>query len=181
MAGIIIIVVVAVILFGGVFAYQYFVTQKQQIQTAGLPVQSQQATEGWKTYTNTKYGFEFKYPTGVNVSAFQPGDPNTVLGLQISGLGNGLIFVGETADGNKTLQETKNQFIATRGVAGVDPETKLVMKDFFIGNSPAISVSFTDVVVGDNGKKSATPQVIIQTFKNNYYFVMEASTAGSRY
>lgn len=43
--GIIIIVVVAVVLFGGVFAYQHFTK-----------------TAGWKTYKNTQYGFEFQYP-----------------------------------------------------------------------------------------------------------------------
>ncbi|MEK7658250.1 MAG: hypothetical protein AAB352_00070 [Patescibacteria group bacterium] len=74
--GIIIIVAVAVILFGGVFAYQYFMKsnapaftevtagkQNLEPETAGVPVQSSQATEGWKTFTNTKYGIEVKYPS----------------------------------------------------------------------------------------------------------------------
>jgi len=58
--GIVIIVLVAVILFGGVFAWQYFAVKN--IPTAG-PVLN--AVEGWKTYTSTKYtkhGFEIKYP-----------------------------------------------------------------------------------------------------------------------
>lgn len=58
-AGIIIIVAVALILFGGVFAYQFLFVKPQ---TDGLPSQSQQATAGWKTYHNDGCGFEFMYP-----------------------------------------------------------------------------------------------------------------------
>ncbi|MEK7562748.1 MAG: hypothetical protein AAB509_03665 [Patescibacteria group bacterium] len=53
--GIIIIVAVAIVAFGGIFVYQYFTVKPQpDIQTA--------ETAGWKTYTNTKYTFEIKYP-----------------------------------------------------------------------------------------------------------------------
>jgi len=61
LVGIIIIVVVVIIIFGGVFVYQNFATKKNNIQTAVSPVQSQQATESWKTYTSDKYGFSFAY------------------------------------------------------------------------------------------------------------------------
>ena len=70
--GIIIIVAVAVILFGGVFAYQYFVTKSQtpNIETTG-PALSE--VKGWKTYTNTQYGFSIQYPTDWQVSEKVPG------------------------------------------------------------------------------------------------------------
>ena len=96
LAGIIIIVAVAVVLFGGVFAYQYLqpAPQPQQqlvgndrdshgcIGSAGYswcepkqkclrtweePCETDQ-TAGWKIYTNTQYGFEIKYPDGYTMS-----------------------------------------------------------------------------------------------------------------
>ncbi len=65
LVGIIIIVIVAVVLVGGTFVWQYFITESQQTdQTTDSPVQSRQATEDWKTYKNSEYGFEIKYPSG---------------------------------------------------------------------------------------------------------------------
>jgi len=55
LTGIIIIIVAIAILFGGVFAYQYFLAKKLTDQIAG-----------WKTYTNSQYGFEIKYPSNLN-------------------------------------------------------------------------------------------------------------------
>ena len=54
LAGVIIIVVVAAVFVGGVFAYQYFVIKSSQIKIA-QPINQ---TAGWKTYTNSQYGFE---------------------------------------------------------------------------------------------------------------------------
>ncbi|MFH1967921.1 MAG: hypothetical protein ABIJ84_00875 [bacterium] len=70
LAGIVIIIVVAVIAFGGVFAYQYFATKtNNQLQVQGEE-QNQQTnnvhpadqTAGWKTYTNESVGYKIEYP-----------------------------------------------------------------------------------------------------------------------
>jgi len=63
--GIIIIIVAAVVIFGGVFAYQYLVAQENQQINNIQPISQ---TAGWKIYTNTKYGFEFKYPSNYQIS-----------------------------------------------------------------------------------------------------------------
>src|SRR3989344_379399 len=70
--GIIIIVAVAIIAFGGVFGYQYLIkpnnqsqNQNQQPVTSNQPVDNAQSvdqTAEWKTYTNNEHGFEIKYP-----------------------------------------------------------------------------------------------------------------------
>lgn len=80
-ASVILIVVIIVLLaVAGFFAYQYFLTktnnqpqvqnqqqnQNQQQQTVNQQTNNAQPidqTAGWKTYTNTQYGFSFKYPT----------------------------------------------------------------------------------------------------------------------
>jgi len=64
--GIIIIVAVAVIAVGGVFAYQYY--QNSQIPMTNIQsnpnnqIQVKDETADWKTYKNDQYGFEIKYP-----------------------------------------------------------------------------------------------------------------------
>jgi len=71
--GIAIILAVVLIAFGGVFAYQYFTksqipnfnnqqnlkSQNLNAETAGSALSE---IEGWKTYKNDEYGFEFQYP-----------------------------------------------------------------------------------------------------------------------
>ncbi len=52
--GIIIILAAAVLLFGGVFAYKNYFNLKRELQN--------NKTADWKTYINSEYGFEIKYP-----------------------------------------------------------------------------------------------------------------------
>ncbi|MCX6717267.1 MAG: hypothetical protein NTU76_01145, partial [Candidatus Taylorbacteria bacterium] len=89
--GIAIIVLVALVLFGGVFAWQYFLISQKDNQSQNPVACTEEAkicpdgsavgrtgpncefaqcpdqTAGWKTYTNTQYGLEFKYPANLNV------------------------------------------------------------------------------------------------------------------
>jgi len=78
LTGILIIIAVAVVAFGGVFAYEYFTGKTQpviqtqqsqntnQIQNATTQAPINQ-TAGWQTYTNTQYGFSLQYPNTFQV------------------------------------------------------------------------------------------------------------------
>ncbi len=98
LVGLIIIIVVAVVVFGGVFGYQYLTQPNPNTQnivggerdengcigSAGYswceakqkclrsweePCQTD-ATAGWKTYTNNEFGFSVKYPQGYSAEEF---------------------------------------------------------------------------------------------------------------
>jgi hypothetical protein len=56
-----IIVIIAVIVIGGYFAWS-----KKSRESNVNPV-SNNITPNWKTYANTQYGFEFKYPSDYNI------------------------------------------------------------------------------------------------------------------
>ena len=68
---IIVIIVVAVVAVGGVFAYQYYTTKSEARNPkseTNLNVQNSNVqTAGWKTYTNTQYGFQVNYLPDTNV------------------------------------------------------------------------------------------------------------------
>jgi len=89
LAGIIIIVVVAVIFFGGVFVYQYFSAK------ANNQLQVKNQTAGWKTYTNTQYGFEIQYPIGSQIKDnldSDRGSPGVSFTVPNSNVGQSYIF-----------------------------------------------------------------------------------------
>ncbi len=108
LVGIIIILAVAVISFGGVFVYQYYLVKSQPVaqeqeQIIGGDVDSHgclgsagyiwceakqkclrvwkepceaDLTAGWQTYTNTDYGFEFKYPQDIIANLINHAPPH---------------------------------------------------------------------------------------------------------
>ena len=52
--GVLIIIVVAILLFGGVFAYRYYASQNVKIINPIKARNVNSRTAGWKMYTNTK-------------------------------------------------------------------------------------------------------------------------------
>jgi len=61
--GIVIVVAVAIVLFGGALCYQYITQPKENNQQQNQNTENTvDQTAGWKTYTNTQYGYEIKYP-----------------------------------------------------------------------------------------------------------------------
>ena len=54
--GFLVIIIFAVVVFGGAFVWQYFTIQE------ATNIEIENKTIGWKKYTNIQYGFEIKYP-----------------------------------------------------------------------------------------------------------------------
>lgn len=75
--GFVAIVIGIVILFGGVFAYQYFSVEPAPVVVQTPQVQS--PTAGWKTYTNSQYGFEIKYPQDWTIPESRYGSDTKIL------------------------------------------------------------------------------------------------------
>lgn len=60
------IIIAALVILVAVVGYFAFVKKSGPI--AQQPTPTPNETVNWKTYTNTKYGFEFKHPTGTELS-----------------------------------------------------------------------------------------------------------------
>jgi len=68
--GFVIIFIFIAITFGGVFSYQYYAKSQQNSEflvSRPKTNQTQNQTAGWKTYTDSEYGFEFNYPPLVSI------------------------------------------------------------------------------------------------------------------
>ena len=95
--GFTIIIVVAFLLFGGVFGFQYFVMKseipnpKSETNSNIQNSNTQNETAGWKTYKNDEYGFEFKYPSTYKSQEIPIGTPT---GLSVS-LPRGAVVIHE--------------------------------------------------------------------------------------
>jgi len=81
LVGIIIIVVTVVVLFGGVFAWQYFTAKTQPIAITQQTQNQTNQTAGWKTYTDTQSGVSFMYPP---IFSLKQDGANIILGHSIN-------------------------------------------------------------------------------------------------
>ena len=72
------------------------------------PAQAREALSGWAPYVNERFGFSFRYPSGVFESerSTEAGDGEAFAGVR----GDGRLLVGafENADGHSVVRETLN-------------------------------------------------------------------------
>ncbi len=99
LTGVLIILAAAVVLFGGVFGWQYYtnpnfkIVNPSQIQNSKSETTDSSsktsATEDWKTYTNIEYGYEIQYPSGWQALILEVKNPKTDSKIFISLVGTG--------------------------------------------------------------------------------------------
>lgn len=180
-AGIIIIFVVAIIAFSGIFTYQYY----SKISNFQLPISNKSSnvqnsnteTAGWKTYTNASHSMSFKYPSNFVIESSDGKNVNLKL---ISGYNIEFSIIdnlpkkdesGRTIDSGKVLSETvlingnrfiKNYYLFYGGMGGWDGYIWNYV-DRGDGNLYKFSIPFFDCfgVPGTNGNNSPSKQEII--------------------
>jgi len=154
---IIFIIIVVLVIAGGIWYYQI-----------------QEEMSNWQTYTNEEYGFEFKYPASFEISAFQPKIPNSIMGLKITESKKhiGFVFVSHfTQDTNKEMQDFKNYLIKEKED---NPAANVKIKEFYIGNYPALQTSFINITVSDEtGEVDESPISSLETFNDKYSYSLD--------
>ncbi len=114
-------------------------------------------TADWKTYTNTQYGYSFKYPEGTNVAENVEGNPGgTYTAAKLSYLGP-----TQTASG-RTQTELFDGYMVSVTLSWVDATTPLEAatkaaasaKDNCPNSSAATISSVSSITIG--GQKAAT-------------------------
>lgn len=94
---------------------------------------------GWQTYTNTKYGFKFQYPSGWDIK-LETSNPFDILSLRDK---SGEIFIFFQAYDNPhkyTLKKFWQERIKIAGEVVSDPYSvdALIQKDFIISGYPSL-------------------------------------------
>ncbi|MCX6718687.1 MAG: hypothetical protein NTY81_03770 [Candidatus Staskawiczbacteria bacterium] len=157
LVGIIIIIAIAIILFGGVFAWQYFATFATKAQqnskffgSSQKTNQIQTQTAGWKTYTNSQYGFSIKYPADKWSLFVETPEGKTLHWMQISAIGEpngvpiGLDLYIQSGNIDSWLSNKATHTRETVYINGLRAEK------FYFGRDPKTDTSATYILEKNN-------------------------------
>ncbi|MDO8444387.1 MAG: hypothetical protein Q7S80_02700 [bacterium] len=140
-------------------------------------------TAGWKTYTNSTYGYSFKYPGTVNLTASLENSNNLAISATAAGVnvfpagesvGNGIFYVSVPNIAFTTVA-IKNQFGVTKAenitttattldgascyIITIQNDSSVVSKFYFVKNTSGTVLELTVV------KSSTDAQKILSSFK----------------
>lgn len=129
------------------------------------------ATKDWKTYTNTQYGFEFKYPKEITFPPFSSTSRNVfIVANQASNTDKsvGLYISTIEGSGGKVLKDEKELLSKQADV-----------QEIIINGNPALKINDVEMTVSDTGGgESYTASAIIETFKGRYLYSFQCSQNG---
>ena len=109
-----IIIVLAVVLVGGVLSYQYYWLPKEEVKKSETETPKDE-TADWKTYRNTKYGYEIKYPNDWD-SPIESGDTDALTGNYSGFFKRENILVAFSID---VYENDKNLSLKEKGPTGM--------------------------------------------------------------
>jgi len=154
---ILVLVVLAVI---GYFGYKNWVKLKTIATPTPSPAEAstQDGTVNWKTYTNTKYGFSIKYPSGWNIQ--------TIIS---SSDGSGFSNVTGT-DSNIEISNTSGMVVPSVQIDVINQSLEKQVASYknTLENSPAGRYSNVNQYSGSFMGADATIFEAIQTLSPNY-------------
>ncbi|MBU4458807.1 hypothetical protein KKF60_02840 [Patescibacteria group bacterium] len=172
-APVILILIVVVLVVAGGTGYYFYLSRDKVLRDKNSQEQIDE-TAGWENYRNEQLGFEFKYPASFEISVFQPEIPNSVSGLKITESKKhiGFVFVSHfTQDTNKEMQDFKNYLIKEKEDY---PAEKVKIKEFYIGNYPALQYSLINITVSDmTGEVVESPISALETFNDKYSYSID--------
>ena len=164
--GIAIIVIVAVVLFGGVFEWQYFSVPETPVAIQPQTIQNQ--TAGWKMYTNTQYGFSFQYPTNFGDLSYTQGS----LSLDQGNYGNIIIFYPRILGNPPNYPDTFSDLRVRFSGKGYDESNVIIggiqgikVSSPQIGDTVYVPLSDNKIIEIDGNFKNPVFTKILSTFK----------------
>lgn len=155
--------------------------QNQQVAQEVVPTFTPRADEtaGWKTYTNTQYGFEFKYPSGM-VARLVPNLSGTLPGYQAESQvsvddnnGDGPWIYDVSILKNNNHESLQNIFSKVLSVWSPNQYRGYTQSDMLTSDTYIDSYPAKKLLINNYGDRGDT---IIVLLKDSYVYIISGTT-----
>ncbi len=174
LVGITIIIATAVVLVGGVFAWQYFLINGMHPVKIVQPINQ---TAEWKTYISTKYQFSFKYPSYMKLDS----QYDATTGQDVISLSKGnnpyFLFINIPAEKNLEKKLWRTNFYDsslagkdTRDSGWLTDNTGDQSREIILKDYPNLEITSNPVDIDSNMKIVASYPTLIDGILTTFKF-----------
>ena len=131
-------------------------------------------TTGWKTYSNSKYGYTFQYPSALDISATD--DIQDVVANQSNGIDGSISAIKVHVTINQPVYEFNNMYAVSENsvVKKTGTINIIKVKNITIDNAKAVSYKY-ETILSDSGIQKVTTY---GTLINNGNIIIDISSWG---